>query len=207
MPDGSLAWIAYEATLEDGQRIEHDHEFAFVYAAKGTHRLELRDNDRSLASGEGGVVSAGAIHRHVASQSQSVFWEVRLADPGSHQPAGFPNSTLVFESDVLQDIPASPMATFGLVRVPVGDETSVHTHPGPELIYQITGKIDYQNALIVTKTMGPGAVEGIPPVTSVQKRNPYKKDAEFLSWYMPASLSLLLPRLRLRRRLRPRMRT
>ena len=184
VPNGNLAWIAYEATLEDGQSIEHDHESAFVYAVEGRHRLELRENARSLASGEGGVDSAGAIHSHVASQGPSVFWEVRLADPASHPPAGFPNSTLIFESDVLEGIPASPMATFVLVRVPVGGETSVHTHPGPELIYQITGKIEYQNALIGTKMMGPGAVEGIPPLTGVQKRNPYNEDAEFLSWFL-----------------------
>lgn len=35
MPDGSLVWIAYEATLADAQSIEHTHEFAFLYAVEG----------------------------------------------------------------------------------------------------------------------------------------------------------------------------
>ena len=68
--------------------------------------------------------------------------------------------------------------------MPVGGETSVHTHPGPELIYQLRGRIYYQNALIGTKLMGPGDVEGIPPLTGVQKRNLYTEDAEFLSWFL-----------------------
>ena len=76
------------------------------------------------------------------------------------------------------------MATFVFVRVLVGGETSIHTHPEPELIYQITREIDYQNALKGTKTIGPGAVEGIPPITSVQKRNLYKEDLELLSWFL-----------------------
>mgnify|MGYP001251794353 CR=1 FL=1 len=76
------------------------------------------------------------------------------------------------------------MATFVLVRVPVGGEISLHTRPEPELIYPITGKIDYQSALIDTKTTGPRAVEGFPPVTSVQKRNPCKEDVEFLSRFL-----------------------
>ena len=101
MPDGSLAWIAYEATLGVSQSIEHGHEFAFVYAVEGTLRLELWDYDRSLPSGEWGAVSAGAIHRHEVSQGQSVFWEARLADPASHSPSNLPMPILVFESDVL----------------------------------------------------------------------------------------------------------
>ena len=63
---------------------------------------------------------------------------VRLADIASHPPSNLPMPALVFESDVLEDIPALPMATSVLVQVLVGGETSVHTHPEPELIYQIT---------------------------------------------------------------------
>ena len=130
------------------------------------------------------MVPAGDPHWHAALAGPSVFWEVRLAQPGSAPALNLANPTLVFDSGPLQEIPASPMATFVLVRVPVGGETSVHTHPGPELIYQLSGKIDYQNALIGTKLMGPGDIEGIPPGVSVQKRNPYEEDAQFLSWFL-----------------------
>ncbi len=60
----------------------------------------------------------------------------------------------------------------------------IHTHPGPELIYQVSGRIDYENALIGVRQMGPGGVEGIPPNTPVQKRNPFDEGAEFLSWFL-----------------------
>ena len=61
------------------------------------------------------MVSVGEAHRHVAFEGQSVFWEVRLAEPASPPLTNLPDSTLVFESDVLRGIPASPMATFVLV--------------------------------------------------------------------------------------------
>ena len=184
VPEGRLAWVAHESNLAAGQTLEHVHEFAFVYAKDGPHRFQVGQNDRDLTSGEGAVVAAGEPHRHLAPDGPSVFWEVRLTAPGSAPAPNLPNSTLVFDSGLLREIPASPMATFVLVRVPVDGETSVHTHPGPELIYQLSGKIDYQNALIGTKLMGPGKIEGIPPGVSVQKRNPYPEDAEFLSWFL-----------------------
>jgi len=179
-----LAWVAHESTLAAGQSLEHVHEFAFVYAMDGTHQFQGEQNDRNLASGEGAVVAAGEPHRHIAPDGPSVFWEVLLTEPGSAAAPNLPNPTLVFDSGPLVGIPVSPMATFVLVRVPVDGETSVHTHPGPELIYQLSGKIDYENGLIGTKLMGPGEIEGIPPGVSVQKRNPYEGDAEFLSWFL-----------------------
>ncbi len=130
------------------------------------------------------MVAAGELHQHSAPAGQSLFWEVRLAEPGAAPAPKLPNATLVFDSLPLRGIPVSPMATFVLVRVPVGGETSIQTHPGPELIYQLSGKIDYQNALIGTKLMGPGQIEGIPPSIGVRKRNPYDEDAEFLSWFL-----------------------
>jgi quercetin dioxygenase-like cupin family protein len=60
----------------------------------------------------------------------------------------------------------------------------VHTHPGPELIYTLSGEIDYQNGLVGSKRLGPGALEGIPPGVPVQKRNPSDREATFLSWFL-----------------------
>ena len=179
-----LAWVAHESTLAAGQRLEHAHEFAFVYAMEGPHQFQGEQNDWTLITGEGAVVAAGETHRHFAPDGPSVFWEVRLSEPESAPAPNLPNPTLVFDGGPLQGIPASPMATFVLVRVPVDGATSVHTHPGPELIYQLSGKIDYQNALIGTKLMNPREIEGIPPGVSVQKRNSYEEDAEFLSWFL-----------------------
>ena len=179
-----LAWVAHETTLASGQSLEHVHEFAFVYAMKGPHQLKRGQDDRRLTSGEGAVVAAGEPHRHLAPDGPSRFWEVRLTEPGSAPAPNLPNQILVFDSGSLQGIPASPMATFVLVQVPVDGETSVHTHPGPELIYQLSGRIVYQNALVGTKLMRPGEIEGIPPGVSVQKRNPYEEEAQFLSWFL-----------------------
>ena len=50
----------------------------------------------------------------------------------------------VFISPTLKGISKNPLAVFVVVKVPPGGETSVHTHPGPEFIYQLSGGIDYQ---------------------------------------------------------------
>ena len=139
---------------------------------------------RTLEPVQGDVVSANIAHRHGAIDGASVFWEVLLTAPGTVAPPSSGDTRLVFESGPLLDIPDGPLATFVLVRVPPGGQTSVHTHPGPELIYQLLGTIDYENALIGVRQMGPGGVEGIPPDTAVQKRNPFDEVAEFLSWFL-----------------------
>ena len=173
-----LAWVTHRLELGAGEELTHGHQTAFVYAAKGDHELD----SENLLEGLGFAVEAEVEHRHRAPDGTSVFWETRLDRPGS-APAGFDAET-IFESPVLADIPDNPLAVFVLVVVPPGGETSVHTHPGPEFIYQLSGSIDYQNALIGVRQMTPGDVEGIPPVTSVQKRNPAGEDAAFLSWFL-----------------------
>ena len=112
---------------------------------------------------------------------RSVVWEIRLAAPGSALPEG---ALRVFESEPVEGVPDDALATFVNVLVPVEGQTSVHTHPGPEFIYQTAGRIHYQNDIIGTRTMGPGTAEGIPPEVPVQKRNPFEQDAEFLSWFL-----------------------
>ena len=49
----------------------------------------------------------------------------------------------VFVSLTLKGISKNPLTVFVLVKVLPGGETSVHTHPGPEFIYQLSGAIDY----------------------------------------------------------------
>lgn len=179
---GELAWVADAITLAPGRRLSHAHEFAFVYARRGEHTLRSEAGEDTLGPGEGAAVAAGATHPHSAGDDASVFWEIRLARPGAPVPAG---ARRVFESEPLERIPRSPAASFIEVTVPPrGGRTTVHTHPGPELIYQLSGRIDYQNEIIGTRRLGPGGKEGIPPGTAVQKRNPYREPAVFLSWFL-----------------------
>ena len=90
----------------------------------------------------------------------------------------------LFESEPLDGLPQTRRATFVHVLVPSDGQTSVHTHPGPELIYMLAGDIEYENALIGALVMGPGDDEGIASGVTVQKRNPFDADAEFLSWFL-----------------------
>lgn len=182
-PSGALAWIAEEIRPPAGDGLTHRHELAFVYARRGSHLLHAAGRERTLAAGQGASVGAGALHRHGAGDDGAVLWEFRLAPPAAAPVRGA--TRRVFESEPLRGIPTPAEASFLAVTLaPRGGRTTVHTHPGPELIYQLSGRIDYQNALIGTKRIGPGALEGIPPGTAVQKRNPYKEPAVFLSWFL-----------------------
>jgi len=181
-PAGASAWIAEEYRVEPGSELEHGHEFSFVYARAGAHTLEVDDERREIDPGAGAVVPAEVAHRHRATgNGGSTFWEIRLASPDAATPD---DARRIFRSEPLEGIPERSLASFLLVRIAPGGETSVHTHPGPELIYQLTGRILYQNALIGTVELGAGGLEGIPPETEVQKRNRSDADAEFLSWFL-----------------------
>ena len=184
LPDADPVWVAHEGNIAFGEEVIHSHEFAFVYAVSGTHFLIGRSEVWQILPGEGVSIFHDLPHRHGATAGDSTFWEVRLAESEGSSLEITPEFRLVFESEPLQDVPPDPQAVFVLVRLPQGGQTSVHTHPGPELIYQLTGQINYENAIIGVKQMGPGDVEGIPPGTAVQKRNPFDEVAEFLSWFL-----------------------
>lgn len=177
-PARELAWVADEIRLERGQEVEHAHELAFAYARRGESRLD----GEALETGAGAAVESGARHTHAGAQDGSVLWEIRLAAADSAPSHG---ARRIFASERLEGIPAGATASFLVVTVPPrGGRTTVHTHPGPEFIYQLSGRIDYQNGLIGTKRLGPGDAEAIPPDTAVQKRNPFKEPATFLSWFL-----------------------
>ena len=185
VPAGDLSWVADEIRMEQGQSIEHAHSFSFVWAAQGDHSVEIDNETRNLAPGEGHAIAADRTHLHRAGDEAAVFWEIRLAQPDAAPPPGVTDVRRVFTSEVLEGVPDQPRASFVEVVVPPnGGETSVHTHPGPELIYQLSGEIIYENALIGERRLGPGGLEGIPPDTPVQKRNPTDEDAVFLSWFL-----------------------
>ena len=184
VPNGELVWVAYEAEIPPGKEVEHSHGFAFVYAKSGRHFLRGSGEEWELLPGEGASIFSGLNHRHGSATNDSTFWEVSLSEPkrgGIRIPSEF---RLLFQSEPLEDVPTHPLAVFTLVRLQQGGQTSVHTHPGPELTYQLTGKINYENAIIGAKQMGPGEFEGIPAGTAVQKRNPFEEVAEFFSWFL-----------------------
>jgi quercetin dioxygenase-like cupin family protein len=180
-PTGELAWVADEYRLEPGETIEHTHERAFVYARRGAHTLIIAGGTRAVPEGGGAAVAPARRHLHRAPERGAVLWEIRLARPGS---SSTPRARRVFESDPLEGVPEPAALSFLAVTVPPrGGRTTVHTHPGPELIYQLSGRIDYQNGLIGTRRLRAGGLEGIPPDTPVQKRNPFPESAVFLSWF------------------------
>lgn len=177
-PRGELAWVADELRLAPGEELTHTHELAFAYARRGPQRLD----DETLEPGAGAALEPSVRHTHGAEGAGSVLWEIRLAPPGSKPVRG---GRRVFASESLEGIPAGADASFLQVTVARrGGQTTVHTHPGPEFIYQLSGRIDYQNAIIGTRRLGPGGAEAIPPDTAVQKRNPFKEPAAFLSWFL-----------------------
>ena len=176
-----LAWVADAVELPLDETVEHSHEFAFIYARSGAHDVESESGLSELGQGEAAAVADGESHVHRSPTVRSVAWEIRLAAPGSPPLEG---ALRVFEGEPIEGIPDDALATFVNVLVPVGGRTSVHTHPGPEFIYQTSGRIHYQNDIIGTRVMGPGTAEGIPPEVPVQKRNPFERDAEFLSWFL-----------------------
>ena len=161
-PDQRVAWVAHELSLPASQSIEHAHEFAFVYARAGPHTLARDGANEMLAEARGAAIESGQTHRHGASSAGSVVWEIRLARPGADPAPKTSGAEFLFESEPLDGIPKSASATFVHVLVPSEGQTSVHTHPGPEFIYQLEGEIEYENALIGAIQMGPGNHEGIP---------------------------------------------
>jgi len=181
IPEGPWAWVTHRVELEAGEKITHRHRPAFVYSIDGMHDLMTAGTNR-VREGQASSVRSEIEHSHRASFGPTVFWETRLDRPGS-TPAGFEAET-IFESPVLEYIPENPLVVFILVEIPPGGETSVHSHPGPEFIYQLSGGIDYHDDIIGVRKMVAGDGQGLPPLTAVQKRNPSDEEAVFLSWYL-----------------------
>jgi quercetin dioxygenase-like cupin family protein len=184
-PPGDLVWVADEIRLPAGEAIEHIHELGFAYARSGGQSVRAAGGDAPIAEGEAVAVRPGVPHRHDSAGDATVLWEIRLARPGAPPPPGTRPARRVFESEPLEGVPAPAAVSLIEVTVPPrGGRTTVHTHPGPEFIYQLSGRIDYQNAIAGTKLLAPGGAEGIPPGTAVQKRNPYPDPAAFLSLFL-----------------------
>ena len=184
VPGGEVAWVATEVKLEPGGQLRHEHSFSTVYARAGGHSFDAGATSGELSEGQGAAIPADVAHVHTApADAPSVFWEVRLAEPGSPLP-GARGAETVFESEPLEGIPDAPALQFIRVDLAPGAETSVHTHPGPEFIYGTQGRFTYENGLEGERSFGPGDEAGIPPDTAVQKRNTTEQKASFLSWFL-----------------------
>lgn len=184
VPGGEVAWVATEVKLEPGDELRHEHSFSTVYARAGGHTFDAGATSGTLSEGQGAAIPADVAHVHAApAEEPSVFWEVRLAEPGSPLP-GAPGAEPVFESEPLKGIPDRPALRFIRVDLAPGAETSVHSHPGPEFIYGTQGRFTYENGLEGERPFGPGDEAGIPPDTAVQKRNTSDQRASFLSWFL-----------------------
>jgi quercetin dioxygenase-like cupin family protein len=179
-----VAWDAHEVRLAAGARVRHEHELGFAYARRGRQALAAGGRVSELTPGKAAAVGAGRVHTHEPRGGDAALWEIRLAPRDSALPEA-PGARRVFRSEPLEGVPPRPEASLIEVVVPAeGGRTTVHTHPGPEFIYQVSGRIQYQNAIIGTKLLRPGGSEGIPPGTPVQKRNPYERPATFLSLFL-----------------------
>jgi len=196
-PRGELAWVTHEVRLRSGEGLRHRHEPAFVLTREGAQVLRVKGPAATLGEGEAKFVSAGQLHVHSGAGKAVTIWETRLAAPETRAPRG---ARRVFASEPLEGIPRRSLASLLVVRVPPrGGRTTVHTHPGPELIFQTKGRIDYENAIVGTKRLGPGDAEAIPPGTPVQKRNPLSKPATFLSWFLVDPAKPFAPQARFKR--------
>lgn len=184
-PAAPVSWIAFEVRLRPGQRVRHRHGFAFVYARRGPQVLRSGSRGTLVQPGRASAVGAGAPHVHrAATGSPSIYWEVLLARPGAAPPPGT-EARRVFESRPVRGLPSRPQAVFVEVLLPGrGAMTTVHKHPGPELIYVSSGMFTYQSGATPPRMMMPGDTASLPPATAVQKRDPQGGAARFLSWFL-----------------------
>lgn len=181
-PRGPVVWLGVETRLRANAKVAERHGFTFVYGVSGMQMLGVGSREKMLMPGEAATVSA--LHSHAGDGSApSSFWEVRLVPAGTRVPSS-PRERRLFTSPSLSGIPPRPLAVFADVVLPSGGRTSVHAHPGPELIYLRRGRIVYRNAIVGVRELAPGATEPLPAGTAVQKRNPWRRPADFLSWFL-----------------------
>ena len=183
LPSGPHSWVAHEMQMDaDSGTVVHQHELGFIYAPDGGHTVMIDGEEIQLEAGESVFIGQDIEHTH----AEGMFWDIRLAAADNvSPPAGLEDASQLFASPQLEGIPDSPVnIRFIFAELPVGGETSVHTHPGSEYIYVTQGDIDYQNAIVGTESMTVGDDYSLPANTAVQKRNPDGGPAVFLSWFI-----------------------
>ena len=179
LPDEPLVWAGYVAALDEP--LTHEHSLSFVYAKDEPHTVTIDGEEIMLQPGEGVFMGQDVEHTHAVGS----FWETLLTTPEAPPPPGLADAEQLFISETLEGVPQPPVRiAFIRVELPMGSQTSVHTHPGSEFIYVTEGDIDYQNAIIGTERMQAGDVHMLPADTAVQKRNPEGETAVFLSWFI-----------------------
>lgn len=183
LPGEPLAWVGYEfsSTGDSVTSILPDAP-GFVYVAEGTHTLTVDGNETTLDTDEAAFTAADVEYD---IEGEGLIWDIRLTHPDAEPSDGIEGGEEVFASDQLEGLPdESAQVHFVRVVLASGEETSVHTHPGPEFIYVTDGEIIYENELVDPKTMQPGDSHSMPAQTAVQKRNPDEDTAVFLSWFL-----------------------
>lgn len=177
-----LAWIGFDLSGLGEEINITTPAPGFLYANEGSHAVTVEGEEMTLDTGEAIFTQEGA---EVGLMSGQGVFHVLLTAPNVDVPGALAGAEVIFTSGELKGIPETPARlSFVLVELPMGSQTSVHAHPGPEYIYVTQGEIEYQNSIIGTQTMTAGDDHSIPPDTAVQKRNPRGDTAEFLSWFV-----------------------
>ena len=120
------------------------------------------------------------------------------ARPDGSAPAPVNAATGGVTRTELQHLPA-PLAGFDIVQtrfeIPIGKESGMHSHPGPEIGYIIQGEVDMIFADQPTQHLGPGQPFHIPVNTVHNARNVGNVRTLMLSTYVTdAAQPLATPR-------------
>ena len=182
LPDGPLAWLAYDLSPIKAKTSLTSPAPGFLYAGSGPATVTVNGRNIMLKFGQAAFVGQGA--KVSFDGGQGLLLSV-LGKPGATAPAGLEQAKLAFSSPPLKDVPKAPVRlNFVRVDLPRGGQTGVHSHPGPEYIYVTQGDIQYQTGISDTEMLEAGDARALPANIAVQKRNPNGSTASFLSWFV-----------------------
>lgn len=175
LPAEPLSWTGFRLESDT----THTHDRSFVFAHDRAHTVVIDGQRNQVAAGESVAIPPGSEHSH-----QGGAWEVLLSEPGVEAPTGASPEPL-FTSGALEGIPETPVQLrFLLVELPPGSQTSVHTHPGPEYVYNTRGSYTYESDATGEVPTSEGDDHSLGADTAVQKRNTGDEPATFLSWFI-----------------------
>lgn len=182
LPEGSLAWTVFDLSPVQGEINITSPAPGFLYAHEGSHTVTVGSEEMMLEEGQAVFVGQGS---DLSLSGGQGLWHSVLASPDAQAPAGLEEAEVVASSGELQGIPETPVQlSFVLVDLPMGTQTAVHQHPGPEYIYVTQGDIEYETGVSDTETLQVGDNSALQANTAVQKRNPMGNMASFISWFV-----------------------
>lgn len=145
LPKEPLRWVVREFRLPPGFRSPSlTHPRDVLYVLEGVTGLTQGGVTVSLGPGSG-AYTTGVDHVHTSTGSVPArVLDFALYPASVPTPADSPIATLLYESEILQEMPDGPytmalslMATRSDVPVPT------HIHPGPTLPYLLEGEIEH----------------------------------------------------------------